>query len=125
MSLIYKIGLIIVAVILLASVGFNVYQHFSNDSLSKDLAVASANLTTAQANNKTLTDTIATQNKQIDAAHKISAGFQTSLDAIGDTLTKNDQKNTTLINALKNAPAPKTCDDSKKYLKDNLELYKW
>lgn len=125
MSLIYKIGLIIVAVILLASVGFNVYQHLSNDSLSKDLATATLNLTNSEANNKTLKDTIDSQNKQIDAARGISEGFQKSLDAIKDSLDKNDKNNTNLIKALQNVPAPKTCDDSKKYLKDNLELYKW
>lgn len=76
-------------------------------------------------NLKTTQDTISDQNKKLQDAAKVAENNQKDLNTLGDKLKKEAANNKLQIDKLRNQPAPKTCDDVKKYLQDNLDKIQW
>ena len=86
--------------------------------LKEDLQKTKDNLKIAQ-------DTITDQNKKLIDAADVAKNNQKDLDKLGDQLKKDAAKNKNIIDKMRNTPAPRTCDDVKKYLQDNLDKIQW
>lgn len=83
-------------------------------NLNTQLAEAKSNLAICKNN-------IDDQNKKIEAAAKDSEKLQSDLSALQDKFAKDNKNNKNTIDKLRNQPAPKSCEDIKAYLKDNLQ----
>lgn len=99
-----------------------------NETISKrndTITHLTADLQKTKDNLKTCQDTITDQNQKLKDAATIAENNQKELDKLGDRLKKDAASNKLEIDRLRNQPAPKTCNDVKKYLQDNLDTIQW
>jgi cell division protein FtsL len=123
-STLLKPILYLVLALLLISVGINVYQHIDLSAKKADIA----KLDTANTNYKSevldLGKTITDQNLQIMNAKKIADQNDVQIKNLGDQLVVKNLADKAIIDKLSKAPAPKTCDAAKDYLKSDVGSFK-
>lgn len=120
-----KILIYTLLILLGISVIFNTVHHFK-------IKILDTRITQLIDQRKQLKDEIATrdsvienQNKQIKDAALKSKDFQTQMNKLSDTIKEHDKINSDLITHLKKQTVPNSCDNTVKYLNDNIGIFKW
>lgn len=115
----------ILAALLLVSVGVNVVYHFDRASLKKDNTELTASVKQLGGMVAAANATIIDQNTKILSAANAAKTTQQTINELGTKLAAQSTANTALISKMMSQPAPKTCNDAKTYLKNNIGIYQW
>jgi hypothetical protein len=125
MGVLTKIIAIIVLVLLLVAGGFDAYLAIRDHDLTSQVT----SLTTANGTlKKDLSEaqaSIDAQNTAIENAKAKSALDQKTLTDLGNKLQQQQTDDAKIIANLKNQPAPKTCQDTVNYLKQEMVIFSW
>jgi predicted nucleic acid-binding Zn-ribbon protein len=117
----------ILGILLLISVGTNVFYHFDAKALKAEKSNLTTQLDQSKQDSANKDKVISDQNSKIIDAQKQLKGFAEKFSTLSDDLHAKDIENQKLIDKMASQPAPKTCTEIKNYLKNNIDtgIYKW
>jgi septal ring factor EnvC (AmiA/AmiB activator) len=102
------------------------FKEIKIESQAKDISSLNTELTVAKRELAECQGQIDHQNKAIEDAAKDAQTKKDAIDKLAKDITALKDKQKIELQTLRNKPAPKNCDETTKYLQDNLEeLKKW
>lgn len=124
-STILKFIAIFLLIVSIASIGGNVWQHFDNSNLSKELALSKENYNTALSNYVICNKTVANLDKNITNQKQKLKNLSTDLNKLKSDIANKEKTNNRLLNKIKNEKKPVTCKELENYLFKNIGNLTW
>ena len=112
-------------IVIIASVGGNVWQHYDISNLSQQLSLAKENYHTSVANYINCNKTVTSLDKNILNQKQKLKNLKTDLNKLTTEITAKEKINNKLLNKIKNEKAPKTCKELENYLYKNIGNLTW
>ena len=108
---------------LLGSAIFSVFKVLEIKDLQIELAKEQTKTTLLDSQLATCNGEIEDQNLKLKEIRAEAEQDVTAVKEVNDKLTELSKKQRNEINVLRNRPAPENCDDSKAWLRENLDIF--
>lgn len=108
---------------LLGSVGFSGYTMWKNKSLQVDIAELKADVSSVTSRLDTCLVELKDQNGAVITVAADAAADVAVFETVNDQLVKTNKIYEDEIKRLKNRPPPESCEASKDWLRDNLDIF--
>lgn len=124
-SLVTNIIIGVLLVIAVSSIGGNVWQHFDNSNLTKQLSLSKENYNTARQNYVNCQNTVTSLTKNIINQKQNLKNLQSDLNKLKSDIVTKEKTNNRLLNKIKNEKKPITCKELENYLYKNIGNLGW